>query len=612
MHRDGMATVLVGIAGETRAGKSRLAEALVRALHPLDVALLRQDDYLLTLPEAVRHDPLRRNFDHPDAFDCDVLAAHLASLRAGRPVAAPVFDGRSHSRTGVTRAVAPAPVVVVEGLHVLAVAAIRERLDMKVFVDTAADLRFVRRLERDSASGRGAGEVIDQYLEPVRPMHEELVEPSRGWADVVISGAAAQPPRRMSCATASRRCYTCAANGRRVITVASGKGGVGKSTFAVNFALALSRVAPDGPGRPRHRDLVGPQHHRRPGRARPLPLLPARRAARPLPDDPAAHARPDGRCSATSPSSPPPQHAMEEITNFSDEHRDRADARHQRAPGDVRGPRPARRPRLPTCSTSCPTPTPGSWSSRPHHPAATMAAAEIVKALLFRKLRLVFAPRGPLVGRAGRRPARHHQRAARPGRGRLRRPDPQPRRLPRRPLPRLRRRRRGPGPGRQRGLVRRLLRAQHVRRGPRVLRRGRGAVRALPAAATSRPTLSIHNLGWIVTSPEVHRSNCERRPIVLQRPGRGGRPAGRRSRRARRDRQRPVSACRHAAPGRSRTTCCPSTPRRRSSTSSRSSTRCTRTRERDAGARQLRLHRAPRHAPAAPRCRRTSSASAGC
>lgn len=191
MHRDGMATVLVGIAGGTRAGKSRLAEALVRALHPLDVALLRQDDYLLTLPEAVRHDPLRHNFDHPDAFDCDVLAAHLASLRAGRPVAAPVFDGRSHSRTGVTRAVAPAPVVVVEGLHVLAVAAIRERLDLKVFVDTPADLRLARRLEKDCTTrGRSWSQVTAQYLDQVRPMHEQHVEPSREWADVVISGAA--------------------------------------------------------------------------------------------------------------------------------------------------------------------------------------------------------------------------------------------------------------------------------------------------------------------------------------------------------------------------------------------------------------------------------------
>jgi uridine kinase len=185
-----MMAVVVGIAGGTGAGKSWLAEALVRTLGPLEVALLRQDDYLLSVPEAVRHDPLRHNFDHPDAFDCELLAAHLASLQAGRAVPAPVFDGRSHSRSGVTRAVVPAPVVVVEGLHALAVAAIRDRLDLKVFVNTPADLRLVRRLEKDCTTrGRSWHQVTAQYLGLVRPMHEQHVEPSRRWADLVVSGA---------------------------------------------------------------------------------------------------------------------------------------------------------------------------------------------------------------------------------------------------------------------------------------------------------------------------------------------------------------------------------------------------------------------------------------
>lgn len=192
MHPDDMATVLVGIAGGTGAGKSWLAEALVRTLVPLDVALLRQDDYLLPLPEAVRHAPLRHNFDHPDAYDRELLAAHLESLQAGRAVAAPVFEGRSHSRARTTRHVEPAPVVVVEGLHVLGVAAIRDRLDLKVFVDTPADLRLVRRLEKDCTTrGRSWSQVTDQYLGIVRPMHEQHVEPSRGQADLVVSGAGA-------------------------------------------------------------------------------------------------------------------------------------------------------------------------------------------------------------------------------------------------------------------------------------------------------------------------------------------------------------------------------------------------------------------------------------
>lgn len=184
-----MAAVLVGIAGGTGAGKSWLADALVRALGPLEVAVLRQDDYLLPLPEALRHDPLRHNFDHPDAFDCELLAAHLASLQAGRPVAVPVFVGGTHTRADVTRAVVPAPVVVVEGLHVLAVAAIRNQLDLRVFVDTPADLRLVRRLQKDCTTrGRSWNQVTAQYLGLVRPMHEQHVEPSRGEADLVVPG----------------------------------------------------------------------------------------------------------------------------------------------------------------------------------------------------------------------------------------------------------------------------------------------------------------------------------------------------------------------------------------------------------------------------------------
>lgn len=192
MRSDDMVAVLVGIAGGTGAGKSWLAEALVRALSPVEAALLRQDDYLLPLPEAVRHAPLRHNFDHPDAYDWELLATHLESLQTGRAVAAPIFEGRSHSRARTTRRVGPAPVVVVEGLHVLGVVAVRDRLDLKAFVDTPADIRLVRRLEKDCTTrGRSWSQVTDQYLGIVRPMHEQHVEPSRGQADLVVSGAGA-------------------------------------------------------------------------------------------------------------------------------------------------------------------------------------------------------------------------------------------------------------------------------------------------------------------------------------------------------------------------------------------------------------------------------------
>lgn len=185
-----MSPVVIGIGGGSGAGKSWLAEALASRLQPLEVSLLRQDDYLRSLPEAVRENPIQHNFDHPDAYDWELLVAHLAALRAGRAVGSPLFDRRTHTRGEATRSVASAGVIVVEGLHVLAVTAIEKRLDLRVFVDTPADLRLIRRLEKDcSTRGRSWHQVTAQYLGLVRPMHERHVEPSRRCADLVVSGA---------------------------------------------------------------------------------------------------------------------------------------------------------------------------------------------------------------------------------------------------------------------------------------------------------------------------------------------------------------------------------------------------------------------------------------
>lgn len=184
-----MNTVVIGIAGGTGAGKSWLARALADALHPLPVALICQDSFLLTLPEKLRAAPLRHDFDRPEATDWDLLEANLAELRAGRQAIAPVFDPRTHTRTDRPRWVNPCPVVLVEGLLVLARPSLRALLDFKVFVDTPADLRLLRRLEKDTTERRrGWQEVRDQYLRFVRPVHEELVEPSRRWADLVVLG----------------------------------------------------------------------------------------------------------------------------------------------------------------------------------------------------------------------------------------------------------------------------------------------------------------------------------------------------------------------------------------------------------------------------------------
>lgn len=184
-----MSTVVVGIAGGTGAGKSYLARALVEVLHPLQVALICQDSYLRTLPEKLRTEPLRHDFDRPEATDWDLLEANVAELRAGREAFAPVFDPRTHTRTADLRLVAPCPVVLAEGLLVLARPPLRALLDFKVFVDTPADVRLLRRLEKDTSQRRRSWqEVRDQYLRFVRPVHEQLVEPSRRWADLVVSG----------------------------------------------------------------------------------------------------------------------------------------------------------------------------------------------------------------------------------------------------------------------------------------------------------------------------------------------------------------------------------------------------------------------------------------
>ncbi|MBP7798673.1 MAG: uridine-cytidine kinase [Thermoanaerobaculaceae bacterium] len=187
--------VVTGIAGGTCAGKSWLADAVVEALHPLKVALLRQDDYLWPLPPEVREQPLLHDFDRPEATDWERLESDLGKLRAGSAVAAPRFDPNTHDRAARPRRLSSAPVVVVEGLLVLARPEIRRLLDLKVFVDTPADVRLIRRAHRDlQQRQRSWPEVVEQYLRFVRPAHTQWVEPSRQWADLVVSGLPGDQP----------------------------------------------------------------------------------------------------------------------------------------------------------------------------------------------------------------------------------------------------------------------------------------------------------------------------------------------------------------------------------------------------------------------------------
>ena len=183
-----MSTALcIGVAGGTGSGKTTVADRIVAAVGADRIVVLHQDRYYHDLSHVApdsRHD---RNFDHPDAIEDTLLVDHLRLLRDGHPARLPVYDFANHVRSERVDSVAPRPVVLVEGILILAIPAVRELLDIKIYVDTDADLRFIRRLGRDlHERGRTLTSVVEQYLATVRPMHLEFVEPSRRWADVII------------------------------------------------------------------------------------------------------------------------------------------------------------------------------------------------------------------------------------------------------------------------------------------------------------------------------------------------------------------------------------------------------------------------------------------
>ncbi|MCS7182121.1 MAG: uridine kinase [Thermoanaerobaculum sp.] len=179
--------VCIGVAGGTGSGKTTVAEAIVARIGAHRIAYIQHDSYYRDLSHLPPAERLRCNFDHPDALETDLLVAHLADLKSGRGVDIPVYDFTAHVRTTHTRRVEPRKVILVEGILIFAEKSLREQFDIRIFVDTDADLRLIRRLRRDIAErGRSVESVITQYLETVRPMHLEFVEPSKRWADVII------------------------------------------------------------------------------------------------------------------------------------------------------------------------------------------------------------------------------------------------------------------------------------------------------------------------------------------------------------------------------------------------------------------------------------------
>jgi uridine kinase len=179
--------IIVGIAGGTGSGKTTVARSIYDRVGPERIEWISHDSYyrdFAGLPPEARHGI---NFDHPDSLETELLVSHLDELRRGRSIEVPLYDFASHSRLTATEIVKPKKVIIVEGILVLGEPELRKRIDIKLFVDTPPDIRFVRRLLRDTQSrGRTLESVVAQYLSTVRPMHEEFVEPSKRYADLII------------------------------------------------------------------------------------------------------------------------------------------------------------------------------------------------------------------------------------------------------------------------------------------------------------------------------------------------------------------------------------------------------------------------------------------
>lgn len=177
----------IGVAGGSGSGKTTVAERLATMVGAEHLALIPLDAYYVTRAHLPIEERAQVNYDHPNAFDWELLDEHLALLGGGQPVPVPVYDYAVHDRSSEVLMVAPRRLVVLEGILVLSEARIRERLDLKVYVDIDADLRFIRRMERDVAQrGRSAHSVVQQYLDTVRPSHLQFVEPSKRYADVIV------------------------------------------------------------------------------------------------------------------------------------------------------------------------------------------------------------------------------------------------------------------------------------------------------------------------------------------------------------------------------------------------------------------------------------------
>ena len=179
--------LVIGVAGGTGSGKTTVANVILHRVGAGRIAYVPHDAYYRNFSDLPKAHNGLINWDHPDSLETDLMSAHVQALKAGQAVELPVYDFTTNARTAHTLRVEPQPIILVEGILILADAHLRALFDIKIFVDTDPDLRFIRRLQRDIAErGRTVESVIEQYLATVRPMHLEFVEPSKRYADVII------------------------------------------------------------------------------------------------------------------------------------------------------------------------------------------------------------------------------------------------------------------------------------------------------------------------------------------------------------------------------------------------------------------------------------------
>lgn len=179
--------IVIGIAGGTGSGKTTVAQEILRRVGPDRIAYLPHDAYYKDHSHLPSEKRAQVNYDHPDSLETSLLVTHIQMLKQGQTIERPVYDFTTHSRTKQTVRVEPCPIILVEGILIFVEPELRALFDVKIFVDTDADIRFIRRLRRDiHERGRTVESVIEQYLRTVRPMHMEFVEPSKRYADVII------------------------------------------------------------------------------------------------------------------------------------------------------------------------------------------------------------------------------------------------------------------------------------------------------------------------------------------------------------------------------------------------------------------------------------------